>query len=79
MLKTHDSAGNATRRSISGAMTRLKRDALGRGPGRQQRGRVRRDVEVGKKRARRDAERATAEVDGRTSDGSPSLGARSAS
>jgi Conserved TM helix len=45
--------------------------------GREQRGRVRRDIEVGKERGRRDAERVKAEVDGRTTDGSPSPGARS--
>jgi hypothetical protein len=47
--------------------------------GQAQRGQVRRDLEVGKERGRRDAERAKDEVDARTSDGSPSIGARSVS
>jgi hypothetical protein len=45
--------------------------------GLEQRGTVRRDVEVGKERGRQDAERAKAEAERRTGDGSPSTGSRS--
>lgn len=47
--------------------------------GREQRGRVKRDLELGKERGRHDVERAKAEVDARTDDGPPSSGARSMS
>jgi hypothetical protein len=45
--------------------------------GLEQRGTVRRDMEVGKERGRQDADRARAEAARRTSDGSPSTGSRS--
>jgi hypothetical protein len=47
------------------------------GKGQEQRGQVRRDMELGKERGKQDAGHAWAEAERRTSDGSPSTGARS--